>query len=41
MEALLILAVVAVVALVGAAAELVGADSRDQTEIASNTLGVR
>jgi hypothetical protein len=39
MEALLILALVAVVALVGAAAASFGVDSRDQ--ITDNTLGVR
>jgi hypothetical protein len=39
METLLILAVVVIVALLGAAAEMFGADSRDHST--DNTLGVR
>ena len=41
METLLIFVVVAAVALIGAAAELFGADSRDTGENLNNSLGVR
>ena len=40
MEALLILAVIAVVSLVGAAADLFGTDSRDQLDTSDKILGV-
>ena len=41
METLLIFAVIAAVALFGAAAELFGSDSRDTAENIGNSLGVR
>lgn len=41
MEAMLILVAFAVVALLGAAAEMFGADSRDPKSTYSDSLGVR